>query len=139
MTGNELPIKEIVDLAKDRAFIYGLWQFFWFSVHYGAGLLAITAGGFATAAVAKDGPSFIARYVWLWGLVASLLSGVVTFLGPLQKAQSYKYAAYSLESHTVYYESKIIGIKDLQDTIEKTQQIVLTGYFETPHEPVNNK
>jgi len=128
----------ILTLADSRANLYDNLQLFWFAVHYGAGLLAIFAGGLATAAAAKDGPQFITKYVWVWGLLASLLSGVVTFLGPLQKGQTYKQAYYNLESASSFYKAGKIKVEDLQDEIERNQQIVLLGYTETPQKSGNH-
>jgi len=128
----------ILTLALDRVELYQFWQFFWFTVHYGAGLIAILAGGLATASAAKEGPSFLTKYVWVWGLVASLLSGVVTFLGPLQKAQSYKQAYYKLEPAASSYKAGTITIEKLEDAIEISQKIVLVGYSEQPQSSDNH-
>lgn len=102
-------------------------QRFWFGIHYLSGIIAIIAGCLATAAGAKSTPDFIQNAAWMWGLLAALLSGVVTFLGPLQKAESYKHAYYRLASSITRYETGFIDMKKLLDDYENSQSIVLLG------------
>ena len=119
-------------LVIDRSGLYSFWQFYWFSVHYSAGLVAIIAGGLATAAAVNDSPAWVKKYAWSWGLIASLLAGVVTFLGPLQKAESYKRAQYVLEKAVVDFQDKRISAGDLSDLLGKSQQIYLVAPSKSP-------
>lgn len=102
-------------------------QRFWFGIHYLSGIVAIIAGCLATAAGAKSTPEFIQNAAWMWGLLAALLSGVVTFLGPLQKAENYKHAYYRLSSSITRYEAGFMEMKQLLDDYEGAQSIVLLG------------
>lgn len=63
----------------------------------------------------------------MWGLFGALLSGVVTFLGPLQKGESYKHAYYRLSSAITKFESSVISIGELLEQYEQAQSIVLLG------------
>ena len=117
-----MVIKTIQDLVVERAGLYQFWQFFWFSVHYSAGLVAILAGGLATAASANESPAWVKKYAWGWGLTASLLAGVVTFLGPLQKAESYKQVQYVLEKAIVDSRQQRITDEELSDLLGQSQQ-----------------
>ena len=118
------PVPEMV---TDQYKVFQKWQRFWFGIHYLSGVVAVVAGCLATAAGAKSGPDIIQSAAWIWGLLAALLSGVVTFLGPLQKAESYKHAYYRLSSSITRYEAGIIEMKQLLDDYENAQSIVLLG------------
>jgi hypothetical protein len=128
-----------LSLAIERASLYQCWQLFWFAIHYLAGLLAVLAGGFATAATAAVSkgenrkPGFIQRYAWVWGLAAALLSSVITFLEPLQKAQTYKRAAYELDTAIAEYKDQISDLSELRATLRRAQNLVLnSGSSEEP-------
>lgn len=106
---------------------YMRWQRFWFSLHYTAGVIAVIAGVLATASGTNSGPEFVQTNTWVWGLLAALLSGVVTFLGPLQKAEAYKHAYYLLNKSITRFEAGNISIEDLLNRYEQAQAIVLLG------------
>lgn len=118
---------------------FQFWQRFWFTVHYLSGIFAVIAGGLATAAGTDSGPKFIHNLIWVWGSIASLLSGIVTFLGPLQKAESYKHAYYRLSSGIARYEANEMNIKDLLDIYERAQNVVLLGDPTAAQKPPDKK
>jgi hypothetical protein len=113
--------------VSDRCRDFQYWQRFWFIIHYTAGVVAILSGCLATAAGAEAGPLFIRDFGWMWGLFGALLSGVVTFLGPLQKGESYKHAYYRLSSAITKFEASVIGISELLEQNDKSQNIALLG------------
>ena len=115
----------IFALAKDRADLYTWWQHVWFVIHYGAGISAVVAAGMASAATAKGAPKLITEYVWIWGLSASLMTSVVTFLEPLEKAQSYKNAEYALDMAIANFKDKRMKAEELSRILEHAQQVVL--------------
>lgn len=121
------PHRNSPERVLERYRIYKRWQQYWFFLHYAAGFLAIAAGALTTASGAEAGPKFIQTYTWVWGLSATVLSGVVTLLGPLQKAESYKHAYYRLSSAMIRYESYVIEIQVLFDDFDRAQNIVLLG------------
>ena len=123
-------------LVDARSRLYNTWQLFWFSVHYTAGLFAIVAGGLATAAVAQESTGLIGEWGWIWGLTASLLASVVTFLGPLQKAQTYKRAHYVLDKAAVDFRDDRITGEQLSTRLEEAHNIVLDMPFSSQANPV---
>jgi hypothetical protein len=132
--GNEVTMKAdttkqsaIPDSINIRFRDFQFWQRFWFTIHYLAGVIAVGSGCLATAAGASAGPPFIRELAWMWGVFAAILSGVVTFLGPLQKAESYKHAYYRLSSAITRYQAGVASIEYLLDENEKAQNIVLLG------------
>lgn len=121
------PHRDAPGRILERFRLYKRWQQYWFFLHYAAGFLAISAGALTTASGAEAGPKFIQTYTWVWGLAATVLSGIVTLLGPLQKAESYKHAYYRLSSAIIRYESHIIEIQSLFTEFDRAQNIVLIG------------
>jgi hypothetical protein len=96
---------------------YRRWQRFWYSAHYVIGLFAATAGAYTATGVS-----------WGWSVSAAIGTALVTFLGPLQKASSYKHAYYRLRTALTTFEA--ISSKSDQWLINEykaAQQIVLTG------------
>jgi len=116
-----------LDKILIRNYTFKRWQFFWYSVHYSSGIIAVISGVLVTASGTQSGPDFIQSYTWLWGLLAALLSGVVTFLGPLQKAERYKHAYYSLDTALVNYEIGLLKSDKLMEEYVKANNMVLFG------------
>ena len=96
-------------------------------LHYVSGITAVISGVLATASAADTGPAFVIDNTWLWGLLSAFLSGVVTFLSPLQKARDYKQAYYLLDSAMVRYESNLLSATELMNQYEQSKHIVLFG------------
>lgn len=97
-------------------------QRFWFLIHYSAGLGGVVAGILAAAPRIEW---------WLWGVIAAVCTGLVTFLGPQQKGDSYKHAYFRLASAVARYESvETTTVEWLLDEYRNAQKIVLTGDVE---------
>lgn len=126
MTDREIPARILV-----QCMIFRRWQLYWFILHYLAGITAIIAGGLATASATDSGPELITGNAWLWGLLSAFLSGVVTFLSPLQKARDYKQAYYLLDSAIVRFQSNLMSAHDLMTQYEQAKHIVLFGEVQT--------
>ncbi len=122
MSQKEIPL-QIQSLCRT----FKGWQFFWFVLHYVSGITAVISGVLATASAADTGPAFVIDNTWLWGLLSAFLSGVVTFLSPLQKARDYKQAYYLLDSAMVRYESNLLSATELMNQYEQSKHIVLFG------------
>lgn len=126
-TSPEASGTAIPTLVEQHYQQFVMWSRFWFLIHYASGVLAVIAGGLATAAGAKSTVEFINGYAWLWGLAATLLSGVVTFLGPLQKGESYRHAHFYLSSALARFQAGEITVKALNDECDKAKSMVLLG------------
>jgi bacteriorhodopsin len=69
-----------------------------------------------------------AKTWWLWGVIAAVATGLVTFLGPLQKGETYKYAYYRLLNAIARFESvDSTATEWLLDEHKHAQSIVLMG------------
>ncbi|WP_292992578.1 hypothetical protein [Nitrosomonas sp.] len=136
-TDNVPQRQSVPEMVSSRNSTFKYWQRIWYAVHYLSGLIAVIAGGLATAAVAiTTDPNtvsypaysaFIEQVPWIWGLIASLFSGIVTFLGPLRKAESYKHAYYRLSTAITRYEESLIEKVQLLEEFETAQNTVLIG------------
>lgn len=125
--GGDAQAIEIPSDVLNRYKTFKFWQFYWHCVHYSAGVIAILAGCLATASGADAGPPFIQTYTWVWGLLATVLSGVVTLLGPLQRAETYKHAYFKLSSAITRYKVGIIQVDTLMNEYDKAGNVVLYG------------
>lgn len=126
-----MKTEAIVNLAIERCDLYAVWQLIWFAIHYISGIAAIVAGGLATATAVDNAPDWIKRKAWIWGIAASLLSGVVTFLEPLHKAQTYKQSYYDLAQTIAAYREDLVTVTELRSALIASQNAVLTGQTST--------
>lgn len=111
--------------TKARAGLYQRLQLSWFVVHYASGAVAIVAGALASISTSSQVPIFIQENTWLWGLLATVLAGVVTFLNPLQKARDYKKSYYEIFSGIQKYEADMISLEQLVAILDAAQERVL--------------
>ena len=116
---------EIVKSIKCRMRLYGCLQLSWFVVHYVCGIAAVIAGALASLSTSPEVSPFIQENTWLWGLLATVLAGIITFLAPLQKAKNYKKSYYQLFMAVQKYEVNLIDIGDLILALDKAQERVL--------------
>jgi hypothetical protein len=102
--------KSVLDLLTRTRLLYRLW---WFA-HYATGLAGVIAGALLTALTSAP-PSGGAgtgisnsliemrEYAWLIGIIAAVATSLVTFLGPLHKAERYWSAYHLLEQACLEY------------------------------------
>jgi len=90
----EVTGKEIPGIITKQATDWMRLQQFWFLLHYACGLAGVVAAVLAS----KFG-------WWLWGVIAAVSTAIVTFLGPLQKGDSYKNAYFRLASAIARFET----------------------------------
>ncbi len=107
--------------------VYKRWQLIWFAIHYLSGLIAVIAGGLATASGTDTAIKFIQTNAWVWGLTATLFAGIVTLLGPLQQAIRYRRAFNLLNTGIPRYQINEISDAQLINILEDAQNVVDTG------------
>jgi hypothetical protein len=126
-------VSRVIPVGVKRQFIVSKrWQLFWYNVHYISGICAVIAGGLATASGANVEAEFLNEYAWVWGLTATFLAGVVTFLGPLQQAEKYKKSYHLLNTGIERFKAEIIAIDELLNILERSQNIITGGEPTTP-------
>ncbi|HEX8467010.1 MAG TPA: hypothetical protein VF620_04310 [Allosphingosinicella sp.] len=101
-----IPDSVLVLLKRTRN-LYRLW---WVT-HYTIGLSGVVAGALLTALTAGSGSGsgmsqsleYLREYAWLIGIIAAVATSLVTFLGPLHKAERYWSAYHLLEQACLEY------------------------------------
>lgn len=105
----ELSIPTIVIELMTRTKRLYRW---WWAAHYTIGLTGVFAGAVLTALTSSTvgGPgevdtllATLRPYSWLIGIVAAVTTSLVTFLGPLHKAERYWSAYHHLEQACLEY------------------------------------
>jgi len=91
-------------------------------MHYLIGIIGVLAGGFAGAA-ASNAP--LKPWAWLFGSVAALSTGLVTFLGPIQRAERYWEAFHSIDHTCLEYEYAEIDLHTLLSRSRDTRALLL--------------
>jgi hypothetical protein len=93
---------KVPDLIRKNLDEWRRLERFWYFVHYSCGLAGVVAGVFAAAP-----PEVLVQLLGgrLWGVLAAVATGLVTFLGPLQKGEGYKNAYYRLANAVARFES----------------------------------
>jgi len=112
-SSDERPIPPTVLDLLDRT--KALYRFWWFT-HYFIGLSGVIAGALLTAMSAPTGSGTkplivifginLAEYSWLIGIIAAVTTSLVTFLGPLHKAERYWSAYHVLEQACLEYRAR---------------------------------
>jgi hypothetical protein len=103
---------------------YRRWQRWWFSAHYIIGVTGAVAGAIAGFRAAPQELSLGL------GVLAAVATGLVTFLGPLLKANAYKHAYYLLRSAVTSFDADPLRtVQWLLERHEAAQNIVLTGDY----------
>lgn len=86
-----------------------LYRFWWFS-HYTIGLTGVVAGTLLTAisgaSTESQYLSSLREFAWLIGIIAAVSTSLVTFLGPLHKAERYWSAFHHLEQACLEFEGR---------------------------------
>lgn len=109
---------------------YKRLQKLWFALHYLSGIIAILSGALAGISSSSEVPIIIQQNTWIWGLLATIFGGVVTFLNPFEKAKLYKISYYELLTGIQKYHTESIDLKVLVSILEKSQNRVL-GLYKT--------
>lgn len=128
-------IPESVEVLKKRVRRLYLC---WWSTHYAVGLVGVLAGTVLTAltsasdqgAVQQNGMLTIQNlkaYSWLIGIVAAVCTSLVTFLGPIGKAERYWSAFHTLDQAGLEFEQGLIGVKRFVARVKGARSILQTG------------
>ena len=100
----------------------------WWATHYCIGIVGVFAGGTAGIAAGRDSGS---NWGWLSGLVAAVSTSLVTFLGPLHRAERYWKAYHTLDQACVKYEYRLIELPALITEMQRARELVITGLSTT--------
>ena len=105
----------------------------WWTTHYAVGLLGVLAGTLLTALTAASDPQVqstgqfvslgaLKSYSWLIGIFAATCTSLVTFLGPISKAERY-YSAYHIMDHAcLEYGEKLISLQVLVGRVRQARE-----------------
>ena len=89
----------------------------WWITHYSVGLTGLVAGAVLTATSASTLPdkstilAVLKDYSWLIGIIAAVCTSLVTFLGPIHKAERYWSAWHILDQACCEFELGDIGLR----------------------------
>lgn len=111
----EIPKSVLAFRSRTRR-LY-LW---WWGTHYGVGFLGVLAGAVLTATSANK--SIAPEGSWAIGIVAAVCTSLVTFLGPLHKAERYWSAFHMLDHACLEYELGLISIKAFVDRVRAARK-----------------
>gem|GEM_PF-3628478 len=125
-SGSGAEIRQsIYSLRRRLRFLYQ----FWWVTHYATGLIGVVAGTLLTAiGSASPGDSMLGAmqgYAWLCGIVATVATSLVTFLGPIQKAERYWSAYHVLDQALLEYQLGLIQKRELAKYLWEVRKILL--------------
>jgi hypothetical protein len=107
-------------LRKNCLVLYRIW----WTTHYLIGFIGVLTGGLAGLSATSEGGK-----VWGWavGAIAAICTSLVTFLGPLQKAERYWKAYHELDQACLEYEYEHKDLNVLIRQAKKVRAIILGG------------
>lgn len=119
-----------VPLPRRAARLAREWRWLhrtWWAVHYGVGLLGV-AGGIVAAGTGadlfKNSSSLVTGFA---GLLAAVCTSLVTFLGPLNKAQRYWTAFHKIDQTLLEYEEGLIDRPSMVKHVKDARALVIGG------------
>lgn len=99
----------------------------WWMTHYAVGFIGVLAGTVLTALTAAGNdstPGGLASYAWLIGIVAAVSTSLVTFLGPIHKAERYWSAYHILDQACLEYEQGFIELRPFLLRVRQARRIL---------------
>jgi hypothetical protein len=102
----------------------------WWAIHYGIGVIGVACAVLAGAAGAENNPAH--NYLWLLGIVGAVSTSLITFLGPVQKAEKYWRGFHIAEQVLLEFESGECNMKKVVRQVELARRVVLIGV--EPHD-----
>jgi len=86
----------------------------WWTTHYLIGTVGVLAGALAAGgAGANASMQTLKPWTWLFGALAALCTSLVTFLGPIQRAERYWKTFHFIDQACLEYESSLIDLQTL--------------------------
>lgn len=110
----------------------------WWTTHYAIGFLGVFAGALLTAltsagdlASTESSPLLslanFKAHAWLIGIVAAVCTSLVTFLGPIGKAERYWSAYHLLDHACLEFEQGLIGKRRFVARVKAARAILQAG------------
>jgi hypothetical protein len=116
---NPEPIPDRIRLLRRNSlFLYRAW----WTMHYLVGIIGVFAGGLAGAAASNPE---LRKWAWISGSVAAFSTSLVTFLGPLQRAQRYWETFHSIDQDCSEYECSMIDVQTLLHRSRQARKLLL--------------
>jgi len=121
----EIP-QSVLTLKKRTRVLYLSW---WIT-HYAVGLSGVVAGALLTALTSAQGKtvqsslSTLDNWTWLIGIIAAVCTSLVTFLGPIHKAERYWSAYHLLDQGCLEYEEGQIALSRFLLIVKQARRIL---------------
>ncbi|HZW24032.1 MAG TPA: hypothetical protein VFF26_00980 [Gallionella sp.] len=109
----------------------------WWITHYCVGFLGVIAGTLLTALTSapeiqsSNGTAFplltlagLKGYSWLIGIIAATCTSLVTFLGPIHKAEKYWSAYHLLDQACLEYEQGLLEMRKFVKQVKQARSIL---------------
>ena len=97
----------------------------WWAIHYFIGVIGVACAVLASSAGMKE--DMTSKYLWLVGLIGAVSTALVTFLGPVQKAERYWRGFHIAEQALLDFESGQSDIKKVARELKLARRVVLIG------------
>lgn len=120
-SSRQVELARVVERLKEWRRLHRIW----WGTHYGVGVLGVAAGALISIG---DKLPINATYV---GIIAAISTSLVTFLGPLSKAQRYWLAFHQIDQACLEFEAGELSTKQLTRACKKARDIVTSGTAET--------
>lgn len=110
----------------------------WWTTHYAIGLFGVLGGTLLTALTSAPDPgtagpvallslSHLKTHAWLIGIVAAVCTSLVTFLGPIGKAERYWAAYHALDQACLEYEQGLLPVRRFVLRVRQARAILQAG------------
>lgn len=128
---NEVP-KGVLTLKRRTRKLY----LSWWVTHYSVGLLGVVAGALLTAVssvpdnmgaaggFAHGTLAVLKEYSWLLGIIAAVCTSLVTFLGPIHKAERYWSAYHLLDQACLEFEQGELKMRGFVRRVKQARTIL---------------
>lgn len=99
----------------------------WWATHYAVGLVGVLSG-----VLAANPPQMISNASWVLGTLAAVCTSLVTFLGPLHKAEKYWKAYHIMDQTCLEYEQGQKTLKQLLADAKLVRRLIIGGAVDKP-------